>query len=171
VSHGLGCASRHRIHHDRKSAFRRRHAGTPEKSGREYLCREGRLGDGAGTKETNPEWAACSGAWLPRRLPPRRRPTPPDDTTASGPGPFNAHSSDAGASGLVQHVLRSPPRIPAVESSRRGPCAAPASVKRCTLSHSFRERNRCGRGLPPCMKETYQALWFECFDIGSRRAS
>jgi hypothetical protein len=51
-------------------------------------------------------------------------------------GPFNAHSPCAGR-GLVQHVLRLPARIPHADSSPSGRCAAPASVKRCTLSYMW----------------------------------
>jgi hypothetical protein len=71
--------------------------------------------------------AAAAIGWQPHR---KRL----DGTPEKDPGRFNAHSPDGGGSGLVQHVLRSPARIPAVESPRRGLCAAPASVKRCTLS-------------------------------------
>jgi hypothetical protein len=51
------------------------------------------------------------------------------------PGPFNAHSTDGGGSGLVQHVLRLPARTPPWNPHERELCAAPVSVKRCTLSH------------------------------------
>ncbi len=61
-----------------------------------------------------------------------------------GPGPFNAHSQDGGGSGLVQHVLCSPARIPAADHSRRGLCAAPASIKRCTLSCARFRTQRVG---------------------------
>jgi hypothetical protein len=142
VSHGPGCASRPRIHHDRKSAFRQRHAGTPGKSGRECLCHEGQCGAGTGDKRANSGLAACSSVWPPRRLAGNRRPKRPDGTPERDPGPFNAHSPDGRGSGLVQHVLRSPARIPAVESSRRDLCAAPASVKRCTLSRVSGERRK-----------------------------
>ena len=39
---------------------------------------------------------------------------------ARDPGPFNAHNPDGGRSGLVQHVLRSPARIPAIGISVQG---------------------------------------------------
>jgi hypothetical protein len=47
---------------------------------------------------------------------------------------FNAHNPGGRGSGLVQPVFRSPARIPAAESTRRGLCAAPPSEKRYTLS-------------------------------------
>src|ERR1017187_8373865 len=53
-------------------------------------------------------------------------------------------SPGGGGRGLVQHVLRSPERIPALGSTRKGPCAAPASVKRCTISRLLQLV-----GLPP----------------------
>jgi hypothetical protein len=54
--------------------------------------------------------------------------------TGKRPGAFNAHSPGDGGSGLVQPVFRSPARIPAAESTRRGLCAAPPSEKRYTLT-------------------------------------
>jgi hypothetical protein len=78
--------------------------------------------------------AGCSRAWSPLRMAPNCQPKRPDGMPTKGPGPFNAHSQDGEGSGLVQHVLCSPARIPAADPSRRGPCAAPASIKRCTLS-------------------------------------
>src|SRR5271165_739700 len=63
--------------------------------------------------------------------------------TSNRPGAFNAHSSGDGGSGLVQPVFRSPARIPAAETTRRGLCAAPPSEKRYTLS---RINRRGGRG-------------------------
>ena len=38
---------------------------------------------------------------------------------------------------FVQHVLCSPARIPAADPPRSGLCAAPASIKRCTLSYTI----------------------------------
>ncbi len=50
------------------------------------------------------------------------------------PEAFNTHRQGGRGSGLVQDVLCSPARIPAAESRRRGPCAAPANIKRSTFS-------------------------------------
>src|SRR5712672_3069821 len=66
---------------------------------------------------------------------PDRHPGCPGAPPANVRGAFNAHSPGDGGSGLVQPVFRSPARIPAAESSRRGLCAAPPSEKRYTLSH------------------------------------
>ena len=57
---------------------------------------------------------------------------PPD---GSGPIQRRTHSTDGGGSGLVQHVLRLPARTPPWNPHERELCAAPVSVKRCTLSH------------------------------------
>jgi len=56
---------------------------------------------------------------------------PPD---GSGPIQRRTHSTDGGGSGLVQHVLRLPARTPPWNPHERELCAAPVSVKRCTLS-------------------------------------
>src|SRR3984893_6971604 len=53
------------------------------------------------------------------------------------PAKVRGHSTPialaTGGSGLVQPGFRSPARIPAAESTRRGLCAAPPSEKRYTL--------------------------------------
>src|SRR6267142_2815900 len=67
---------------------------------------------------------------------PDRHPGCPGAPPANVRGTFNAHSPGDGGSGLVQPVFRSPARIPAAESSRRGLCAAPPSEKRYTLSQN-----------------------------------
>jgi hypothetical protein len=66
--------------------------------------------------------------------PSKPRPECPDVFSTRVPEAFNTHRQDGRGSGLVQDVLRSPARIPAAESRRRGLCAAPANVKRCTFS-------------------------------------
>ena len=104
----------------RKSAFRPRHARARGKSGRECLCHEGLCGAGTADQGANPGLVASSSAWLRRRLAPNRRPKRPNRTPARDPGPFNAHNPDGGRSGLVQHVLRSPARIPAIGISVQG---------------------------------------------------
>jgi hypothetical protein len=98
---------------------------------------EGHRGAGAGAKWSNPGRADCSRAWSPVRMAPNRHPRRPDGMPTKGPGPFNAHSQDGGGRGLVQHALCSPAPIPAADPSRSGPCAAPASIKRCTLSYGI----------------------------------
>src|SRR5437763_9159767 len=66
---------------------------------------------------------------------PDRHPGCPGAPPANVRGAFNAHSPGDGGSGLVQPVFRSPARIPAAESIRKGLCAAPPSEKRYTLSY------------------------------------
>jgi hypothetical protein len=53
------------------------------------------------------------------------------------PRPFNAHSPDGRGSGLVQHVLRSPARIPAIGISVEG--SVRRAGKRKTLYVIMRE--------------------------------
>src|ERR1700720_3319234 len=65
---------------------------------------------------------------------PDRHPGCPGAPPANVRGAFNAHSPGDGGTGLVQPVFRSPARIPAAETTRRGLCAAPPSEKRYTLS-------------------------------------
>ena len=78
--------------------------------------------------------------WLRRRLAPNRRPKRPNRTPARDPGPFNAHNPDGGRSGLVQHVLRSPARIPAIGISVQG--SLRRAGKRKTLYVIRRRRER-----------------------------
>jgi hypothetical protein len=82
---------------------------------------------------------------------PSRHPKRPDGMPTKGPGPFNAHSQDGGGSGLVQHVLCSPARIPAADPSRSGPCAAPASIKRI--------KSLCGAKPPQKLRWTNAGRW------------
>src|SRR5258707_14297203 len=65
--------------------------------------------------------------------------------TSKSPGAFNAHNPGDGGSGLVQPVFRSPARIPAAESSRRGLCAAPTSEKRLRYQSQDRRGGQGGR--------------------------
>jgi hypothetical protein len=77
--------------------------------------------------------------------PSKPRPECPDVFSTRVPEAFNTHRQDGRGSGLVQDVLRSPARIPAAESRRRGLCAAPANVKRCTFLSKQRAQNRYPR--------------------------
>jgi hypothetical protein len=114
--------------------FRPRAAGTPGKAGRRCLCREGLWSTGQEPNGQNAGSVGCLRASLPRRAAPNHRLNGPDSTPTKSPVPFNAHSQGGGGCGSVQHVLRSPARILAAGCPRGRLCAAPASVKRCTLS-------------------------------------
>ena len=80
------------------------------------------------------------------------RPRCPDGAPAKDPAAFNAHSPGGGGSGLVQHVFRSPARIPTAEPPRGGPCAAPPSEKRYSFNekrYSLSPIRKAARGNPP----------------------
>src|SRR5580765_3153231 len=64
---------------------------------------------------------------------------------ARDPGPFNAHNPDGGRSGLVQHVLRSPARIPAIGISVQG--SVRRAGKRKTLYVIIRKIGGVGEGV------------------------
>src|SRR5215469_9345688 len=81
-----------------------------------------------GTHEIHP--ANPQQAQLSRPLRAARFPLP---APSALPMAFNTHSSARG-SGLVQHVFRSPARLPAPAEAHGGACAAPPSEKRYSLS-------------------------------------
>jgi hypothetical protein len=126
-------AYRCQTHHDPGATFQPRKASTPASSGCGCLFRDHRRPAGLRPKAPNPIFSDCSKAQLPGPHSPNHRPECPNVRSTPVPEAFNTHRHDGRGSGLVQDVLRSPARIPAAESRRRGLCAAPANVKRSTL--------------------------------------
>jgi hypothetical protein len=86
-----------------------------------------------GPKPQIPMFSDCSEAQLPGPHSPNHRPECLNVCSTPVPEAFNTHRHDGRGSGLVQDVLRSLARIPAVESRQRGLCAAPTNVKRSTF--------------------------------------
>jgi hypothetical protein len=127
-------ACRCQTHHDPGPTFQPRDASAPARSGCGCSYRDRHCHAGPRNKAPNPIFSDCSKAQSPGPNPPNYRPECPDVFSSRVPEAFNAHRQDSRGSGLVQDVLRSPARIPAAESPRRGLCATPANVKRSAFS-------------------------------------